>query len=267
MKYLLCLLTGLLAIACTEKGQYQTYSAGSMYWRVSHEVNGQPLKLNISGYTNAAGNEYIIAGLKYFISDVTLYGKGNLVKTLTQPKDIYYIDEEIPSTKEIFFNNVIPAGEYDSVSFVFGITGEKNISYRFVNPPENLMAWPDALGGGYHYMKLDGKWKDINAMLQPFNFHLGIGQLYHGTGYNTDSIYAFVQNWFRVSLPGTAFTIRNGELKSLRLVMNISNWFTNPHDYNFNYWGGAVMQNQEAQQTIRENGWNVFSIRWEKCSP
>ena len=29
----------------------------------------------------------------------------------------------------------------------------------FVNPPEVNMMWPDVLGGGYHYLMLNGKWK------------------------------------------------------------------------------------------------------------
>ena len=130
----------------------------------------------------------------------------------------------------------------------------------FVDPPEVNMAWPEVLGGGYHYLMLDGKWKDPSGILQPFNFHLGIGQLYHGPGYNTDSIYAFVQNYFRVSLPGSGFTLADNETMQFRLSMNIESWFETPEVFDFNHWGGAIMQDQAAMETARENGRDVFSI-------
>ena len=122
------------------------------------------------------------------------------------------------------------------------------------------MFWPEVLGGGYHYMMLDGKWKDTTGTLQPFNFHLGIGQLYHGTGFNTDSIYAFVQNYFRVSLPGSSFLLNNNDTLSFNLSMNLESWFETPSVFDFNQWGGAIMQNQTAMEMTRENGKDVFSI-------
>jgi hypothetical protein len=109
-------------------------------------------------------------------------------------------------------------------------------------------------------MMINGKWKDTTGTLMPFNFHLGIGQLYKGTGYNVDSIYAFVQNYFTVSLPGFSFHLTEGDTVSFKLSMNIEQWFENPHVYDHDYWGGAIMQNQPAMQMAKENGWNVFSI-------
>ena len=62
------------------------------------------------------------------------------------------------------------------------------------------MMWPDILGGGYHYMMINGKWKNENNVTDNFAFHLGIGQLYKSNVIDVDSIYAFVQNYFYVKL-------------------------------------------------------------------
>ncbi|MEI6435960.1 MAG: MbnP family protein [Bacteroidota bacterium] len=234
--------------------------SGELVFSVEHAVDGSPLKRNEMIYTNAAGNNYLVAGLKYFISDITLYRDDGTQKMISELKDIFYIDEDIPATKELKFIDKIPAGNYDSISFIFGIAEAKNKSYRYVNPPEALMGWPEILGGGYHYMMLDGKWKNLSGEILPFNFHLGIGQLYKGGGYNVDSIFAYVQNYFRVSLPGSGFTMKDQETVAFSLTMNIENWFRNPHIYDHNYWGGAIMQNQPAMQMAKENGWNVFSV-------
>lgn len=235
--------------------------SGSLVFSIHHNVNGGPLRRNEWIYTNAAGNNYMITGLKYFISDITLYRNDGKTKMIDESKDIFYVDEDIPATKQLKFSDNIPAGNYDSISFVFGLTEEKNKSYRFVNPPEVIMGWPEVLGGGYHYMMLDGKWKTPDNEVLPFNFHMGIGQLYKGSGYNTDSIYAFVQNWFRVSLPGSDFEIPDDQTVLFQLTMNIENWFQDPYIYDHNHWGGAIMQNQPAMQMIKENGWDVFSIK------
>lgn len=177
-----------------------------------------------------------------------------------ETKDIFYVNEDIPETKTIRFTDAIPAGGYDSIAFIFGISEEKNISYIFQNPPESDMSWPEVLGGGYHCMMMNGKWKDTTGTDMPFNFHLGTGQLYHGNNYNVDSIYAFVPNGFTIVLPGSSFQLADKQQLTFRLTMNIERWFDNPHQYDHNYWGGAIMQNQPAMQMVKENGWDVFSV-------
>jgi hypothetical protein len=235
--------------------------SGTIVFSVDHQVDGEPLKLNEQVYTNAAGNEYLITDVKYFISDITFYRNDGSRKAIGEVRDIFYIDENIAYTKTILFPDKIPAGTYDSITFIFGISEAKNKSNIFLNPPESIMGWPVVLGGGYHYMMMNGKWLAPNGQIMPFNFHLGIGQLYKGTGYNVDSIYAFVQNYFIVSLPGSSFTMNDQEKITFGLTMHIQNWFENPHVYDHNHWGGAIMQKQPAMQMAKENGWNVFSIR------
>ncbi|MCK9423717.1 MAG: hypothetical protein M0Q38_14085 [Bacteroidales bacterium] len=262
MKWLLpILIIFLLSInsAC-KKSEEGTIPSGNVIFTVQHYVDGTILHENKLIYTNAAGNQYLITEVKYFISDITFYYQGRARTMVRQGKDIFYIDEDIPETKILRFSEKIPAGSYDSITFIFGIPEAKNKSFMFVNPPEVNMAWPQVLGGGYHYMMMNGKWKDRSEVIQPFNFHLGIGQLYHGNNYNTDSIYAFIQNYFTVSLPESGFTLRDGETLTFNLQMNIDSWFNTPHIYDHNFWGGAIMQNQAALEMVRENGWNVFSI-------
>ncbi|MDD4603429.1 MAG: hypothetical protein PHF97_06445 [Bacteroidales bacterium] len=253
-----CLLV--VGISSCKKETETTVPAGNVTFSVQHLVNGEPLRENELIYTNAAGNPYLIVGLMYFISDVTFYKSDGNKTIISLAKDIFYIDEDMADTKILKFADKIPAGAYDSITFIFGISEEKNKSHRFLNPPEVNMAWPEVLGGGYHYMMMNGKWKDTLDVVKPFNFHFGIGQLYHGNTYNTDSIYAFVQNYFKVKLPGSAFVLNDGQTLTFKLQMNIEKWFTTPHIYDHNHWGGAIMQKQPAMQMIKENGWDVFSI-------
>ena len=123
------------------------------------------------------------------------------------------------------------------------------------------MTWPDVLGGGFHYLQLNGKWKDNTSKVNSLMFHLGIGQLYKpGSMHNTDSITAYVQNYFYVRLPLKGFVINKDEQKEIQLTMNIEKWFEAPNVFDLNVLGKMIMQNQTAMQKMKENGKNVFSV-------
>jgi hypothetical protein len=234
---------------------------GHISFKFTHIVGGQPLQTDTMMYVNAAGNPYSIYDLRYFISDVTLHKSDGTKKIIDDWKDIDYIDISIPFTLTWDVYDSIPVGTYDSISFTFGISAAKNKSFMFINPPESNMAWPDVLGGGYHYMMINGKWKDSINQIENFNFHLGIGQLYKSNATDcVDSIYAFVQNYFNVTLSNSSFTITEGTTRHIEIIMNIDSWFKTPHTFDFNYWGGNIMENQPAMQMAKENGSDVFSI-------
>ena len=147
-------------------------------------------------------------------------------------------------------------GKYDSISFIFGITASLNKTGLFVNPPQNNMAWPGMLGGGYHYMKLNGFWKDSVNHIESLNFHLGIGQIYN----SKDSIIGFVQNYFTVDLPSSAFTLTQGTTETVQIIMNIEKWFQGAYTFNFNKEGQNIMMNQNAMSQIKANGKHVFTV-------
>jgi hypothetical protein len=221
-----------------------------------HLLNDKPLDIDTMLYVNAAGNQYMITEVQYFISDVTLYKGDGSIQMIDDWKDIHYVDNDIPSTMQWNVYDAIPAGDYDSLNFVFGIIEGKNHSLMYTDPPESLMFWPEYLGGGYHHMKLNGKWLDIEHKMLPFDFHLGIGQVYDNEG----NIIDFIQNYFTVSIPGSSFSVENGKTTTLKLNMNIESWFETPHNYNHNDWGGAIMQNQAAMKLAKENGFDVFTM-------
>jgi len=227
----------------------------------THFCDGLPLEYDTMKYTNAAGNHYLVNEIQYFISDVKLHRSDGTFQLIDQFEDIHYVDTDIPATQSWQVFDPIIAGNYEKVSFTFGISEAKNQSLMFVNPPERDMFWPDVLGGGYHYLKLNGKWLADNSTIKPFNFHLGIGQIYNGGVINTDSITGFVQNYFEVELPNSTFSISDGDTLHFEIRMNVENWFQNPHLYNHDQWGGDIMQKQDAMKLGCENGEeDVFSI-------
>ena len=229
-------------------------SVGSIVFKFAHYVNGSPLQKDTMIYTNAAGNQYEVNELRYFISDVQLYKSGGSAMTINDCKWADYVDIDIPSTLTWNVCDRIPAGTYDSIAFRFGIISAKNISYMFVNTPESNMQWPDVLGGGYHLMMMNGKWKDSINQIENFNTHLGIGMEIIGADTT------FIDNSFRVSLPSSAFTLAKDASKEVQIIMNIDSWFDSPYVYDHNHFGQMIMQNQAAMHTISANGADVFQV-------
>lgn len=263
MKYLpiLLLACGLLLKSCQPEVSPPTDSGGKLILRFIHEINNSELLTDTIMFENEAGNFYGVNEVKYFISDVLLFNRSGDYFAINDEKVIHYVDIDLPETLKWQVFDPIPDGVYDSLIFIFGLNEVRNQSFAFVNPPEVNMFWPDMLGGGYHYLMINGKWKAQGNLVTPFDFHLGIGQIYSGTTLSVDSITGFVHNYFRVSLPLNGMVIENKMTRTINLRMDINSWFCTPNTWDFNVWGGYIMQNQDAMRTGCENGFDVFSLR------
>jgi len=253
-----------LLFGCPDKPA-EPKPAGKVQFVFEHFVDGVQALYNQMAYTNASGNSWELSEVQWFLSEVTLNKKdGNKLK-LNKWIDYHYIDTDIPSTFTWDVEDSVDVGDYESVSFVFGFKGEKNIPFMFVNPPESQMFWPYYLGGdsgGYHYMKLNGFWLDSSQYRRAFNFHLGVGQYQDENGNrptDEDGNFYFVQNWFTVTLPA-AFKMEDSAKVQITVRMNLEKWFTTPNNYNHDDWGPDVMENQKAMKLISENGQDVFTI-------
>lgn len=245
--------------ACTEKESPAPENGLKIIF--SHLAEDEPLITNQMIYENAAGNPYEVTEIMYFISDLTLYHNDGRIIKPSEWEGIHYTDTNIPSTLEWIAGKNIPSGLYDSLTFTFGLCEEQNQSFMFVNPPEVNMAWPEVLGGGYHYLMLNGWWTDLQEVRRPFNFHLGIGQIYENNSGQVSDITGFVHNHFTVNPTGGPFSIANEGITELTLTMHIKSWFETPFIYDHNQWGGAIMQIQEAMYIGSMNGRDAFSIK------
>ncbi len=225
---------------------------GKIHFVFQHNEAGSPLIYDSLIYENAAGNKYLVNEIQYFISDVKVYKQGKAF-SISEPDSYHYVDTDIAASLDWTPGDTFEAGKYDSICFTFGFADKDNISYMFDNPPESNMFWPEPLGGGYHYMKLNGKWLSGNGEMKAFNFHLGRGQIY---GEDT----TFIDNSFHVKLPNSSFHLYPGSTKNIGIIMNVEEWFKDPNIVNFDTIGGQIMQNQEAMNMAKENGHNVFSV-------
>ncbi|MEI6061791.1 MAG: MbnP family protein [Bacteroidota bacterium] len=215
-----------------------------------HNLNGYELQRGVMNYTNQAGNVYEVDQLQYFISDITIKTSDGQLIPASPDTTIHYVDLDIPATLTWSPVNRLPVTVYDSISFVVGITEAKNATGLFVNPPERDMFWPDIMGGGYHNLKMNGKWKAENDTIKAFNLHLGKGMNSDGT--------TFSPNYFTVTLP---LHVQAGTLSNVfTITMNIEKWFEAPIVWDWNVTGGQIMQNQDAMHKACENGAHAFQV-------
>ena len=250
---LLLLMLAALAWSCSKQD-----GEGTVDLQIGYEINGKPLAVDTLCYCNAAGNTFMITEIQWFLSNIALLDESGVWQLLGQrhaddslsmmTRHIFYLDTDIAESQWLRSAG-IPSGRYTALRFTFGLDEYDNKSGMFNNPPESEMFWPDLLGGGYHYMKMNGKFIDNAGRPAPLAVHLGIGQ--------NEDFTVFYHNYFVVELP-IDFNVEANAENRLALTMVIDNWFRGLHTLDFNSFAGGIMQDQTAQQRLKDNGGNVF---------
>ena len=250
---LLVIVLALMVAACTKPNE-----KAEINLNLGYEVNGKSLVTDTLCYENEAGNQFLITEIQWFLSNIELKNEAGdwimlhqpgLVDTLDVSR-VYYIDTDIPESQTLH-SSPVKVGHYTALRFTFGLDEPDNQTGLFTDPPESEMFWPEMLGGGYHYMKMNGKYLNAEDRLAPMAIHLGIGQ-------NEDCT-EFYQNYFIVELP-IEFNVKVNTKNQLDLTMVIDNWFRNPNTIDFDEFGSHIMQNQTAQRLLKGNGKDVFRI-------
>ncbi len=245
----------IIIIACQSDNQI-TNSEAAISFNFSHNWDGTLVTntdFNKIQYTNAHGESLSIEKLRYLISKITFH-KSNGEKIVLEGYNLVDVTNE--SNLSFSSNTLIPTGNYSNVSFLFGFNNEANISGAY--PDLNSASWnvPEMLGGGYHYMQLEGKY--INTLSEE------IGYACHAIRAvdNSDPNHLVFQDTF-IEVNLGSVTISNDS--SFNISMNIAEWFKNPNLWDLNTLYNALMPNFNAQVKLYENGQDVFSL--ESVSP
>ena len=200
-----------------------------------HYVDGSELVANEMIYTNTSNDNYSIQTLRYIISDITLH-TNNENETLLD--EVHFIDISIDSTLTLNIPQ-INYQNYTSISFTMGLDSIKNITNLFLN--ENFFpsfVWPQFLGGGYHYMQLEG---DFNSVFNGYTTHTG----------GTNGIDFSFNKIFQI----TEIT----EITEITINMEITNWYKNPEIFDLTTDG--IMEDINKQVILKANGIeDVFSV-------
>lgn len=120
-------------------------------------INVTQSDFNDLKFLNENGDNLSIEKLRYLISDITFY-KSTGEKIVIDGYQLV----DLSRTESLSYesNLKIPFGDYSDIEITFGFDEEDNIDGNYLDL--NAASWnvPSMLGGGYHYMQLEGKFED-----------------------------------------------------------------------------------------------------------
>lgn len=235
----LLLLTLLLFCSCNKEEENLTVTL-----KFTQNWNGVPLTnqdFNTFKFTTANGENISIERLRYLISNISLVEESE--------NNHFLIDVGENSGNLITISDVYPSNY--KLKFTFGLTDLENTDGSYPDLNSANFNVPGMLGGGYHYMQFDGKYKDTNNLNANFNYHV-IRAVDRTEPMN-------------LKFEDTSFTVDLGSIEikenaSIEIKMNIAEWFTNPNTWDLNTLNSELMANFEAQKLMNANGKTVFSL-------
>ena len=201
--------------------------------------------LGTKEFTDENGEILKIERLRYLISKVILT---NSYGDEIEIGSYKLVDLTNNNTLNYATNIVVPPGTYTSISFVYGFNEEDNIDQAYLDLNTASWNWPEMLGGGYHFMQLDGTFTSPTILSPlPFNYHNGTARISEGV---------FEQNFIRVNVDGLSIDSNT----NIDIKMNLAEWFKNPKTWDLNLLNTGLMGNYDAQRKMNENGQSVFSV-------
>lgn len=205
---------------------------------INYKIDNDALMTNHFMYFSPAGYNYSISNLSYYISRIDLIKSDSSYLSV---KDYTFVDAQRSGTNQ-FTLATIPEGNYIGIKFNIGLDSVQNTSFALPATNENSnMQWPQLMGGGYHFLKLEGNYKDTQGTYG-YTMHLG-----------TNNCLIPIK-LFR------AITISKDAETPITLTMNVNEWFKNPHLFDFNTDGNNIMGDSLNMKKIAENGVDVFTI-------
>lgn len=230
-------LVSMIFISC-KKAEKESHASIRILF--THFVGDEEVSFDTIKYINAFGNSYSVSTLNYFISDFVLTKDDGSTVSFDFA---HYVDAKNQNTLSIDPTTKVPIGNYNKISFVFGLNEERNISGAFPNPPENNMEWPIPMGGGYHYMKLEGKFDSVNLVK---NYQAHTGRLME------------TPHFINIEMDDLELSV-DGVESIIEIKMDINKWWENPNTLDLNTMS-SIMGNEAKQQTLEQNGSDVFSV-------
>ncbi|PKP46797.1 MAG: hypothetical protein CVT95_06535, partial [Bacteroidetes bacterium HGW-Bacteroidetes-12] len=208
---------------------------------------------NTIQYTNAFGNQLSISKLRYLISNVKFH-RGHPHHDVISTTGYKLIDLTVPGSNIFEIAQSLPKGEYEGISFTLGFTAVDNITNFYTDLNAATWNWPAMLGGGYHYLQLEGQFINSSSATVNYAYHHGTAREITATN---DTI--FHPNFGVADLSTTAFQMTASEVE-IHLFVNIDEWFKNPNTWDLNQFSTALMPNFQAQTMMQQNAATVFEL-------
>ncbi len=218
--------------------------SATVQFKVNHLVNGEPIEFDNMKYTSVQGYSYDVRKLYYFLSEPSLKIEG---ETISLPQ-AHYFDGKNESTLVWNVNYNFPIGKIEEVGVRFGFNDKMNDTINFPTFPAANMSWPASLGGGWHYMQLEGGFKlTPDTQTDFYNTHTG------PTDGNDNSFFST----FDVS--SSDYSVSGEQTIIVTLNIELTEFYVNPNEYDFTE-NSFIMNKQNIQEQIQQNGESVIDL-------
>ena len=187
--------------------------------------------------------------LRYLISDLQLESEDGRLLNINH---YHLVDLSDLSTLTITIPQSVETGKYKHLRFRLGFEDSDNKDGAYNDL--NAASWnvPEQLGGGYHFMQLDGKYgTDPDVITDPFNYH------FIRAVDATDPDKLILED---TSIPIDLGAVDLQKDVTIHIDMKLEQWFKNPVDWDLNTWNTTLMPNFNAQKAMHQNGQNVFEF-------
>ncbi|MCB0399718.1 MAG: hypothetical protein KDD26_08890 [Winogradskyella sp.] len=249
MKKILLLCLTIITFSCDNDTNGNGLRNITVDFKFTHTWDGMVINdsnLTTTTVTNDNGETMTMARLRYLISRIELINANGNSYTFNGYK---FTDLSDITTYDFSTNNtIIPSGTY-TIKFIWGFNEEDNIDGAYPDLNSASWNWPEMLGGGYHFLQLDGMY-NVDSSPSPYNFH-------NGTARVSTNPNVFEQNFAVIELSEEIVLSGNA---SIEIVMNIAEFFKNPNTWDLNVLDTPLMPNYNAQKMMQQNVQTVFSL-------
>ena len=193
----------------------------------SNEVDGQPINMGTMAYTNAAGNNYRVDLLKYYVTNFTLIKDDGTEKNFGN----YNLIDAADSASTKFMLDSVINGAYTSVRFYLGVDSTRNHTgaQDGALDPIHGMIW--SWNTGYIFFKHEGGYRNNGGTNQSLLFH-----------YGTDDALT------RITIPIARCEVK-GDTRKLFLKFNLNKLYAAPNRIDFN------MDNNHMSSSSADRTW------------
>ncbi|KAA0993975.1 hypothetical protein FXO21_08035 [Dyadobacter sp. UC 10] len=252
----------LLQFSCSDNDpQVET---GSIVVNFDNMVGDANLALNSGTYINAAGEDFTVSKLNYYISNIKFTKTDG--SSFTVPKDSSYflVREGNQASQTLRINNV-PVGNYAGIEYMIGIDSLKSIE-----EPENRKGVLDIYTGptneeamywnwnpGYIFLKIEGASDSSTTANGNYQYH--IGGFGGRTGKTLNNIKTAKLNFGSQTVAVTTAAVTTTSAPQIYIKADILKIFDGPTKLRIAEKSGVMFEPFSAN--IADNYANMFSVK------
>lgn len=259
------LASGLLVVSCSfpdEKDDTDPIETGTIQLQFDNIVGDQDLQLDSTRYLNAAGEDFTVSKLNYYISNIKLTRMDGGVFTVPQDSSYFLIREANAQSQKLTIRNVL-TGDYTGIEFMVGVDsarsvmdpglpGRKGILDKDMGPTnEEAMYWD--WNPGYIFLMLEGYSNLSTTSNGKFYYHIG------GFGGRTSKTINNLKT-IKLNFPGQKAIVTTSVVSNVLIQADILKIFNGPPTQ-FSIDKSSSLMFSDSSKIIADNYAGMFNVK------